>query len=340
MRLFIKTHYIAFIFVLIELLVLCALVSVCCGHYSISAKASLNILFSTLIGQNNYWGNMDSTIIFGLRLPRILGAILVGAALSLSGATYQSIFQNPLVSPDILGASSGACVGAALAILLHFPKTIVVLLSFIVGIVTVILTTIIPKVLKSTSNIMLVLSGIITGGIMDSVLGMIKYVADPQSELPQITYWAMGALDNVTYRELLISFLPITACIFLLIRMSWWIDILSFGETDARIIGANTRKIRFISIISSTLLTAIAVCLCGTIGWIGLVIPHFARMLVGAENSRVFPASVLLGSIFLIIVDTLARTVVDVEVPLSIITGLAGAPFYAWLLYLQRNRLN
>ena len=340
MKSFIKTHYYMFILILIELLVLCMLVSVCCGHYSISVKASLNILFSTLVGQNNYLGSMDSTIIFGLRLPRIIGAILVGAALSLSGATYQSIFQNPLVSPDILGASSGACVGAALGILLHFPKSIIVLLSFIAGTITVALTTIIPKILKSTSNIMLVLSGIITGGIMDSILGMIKYVADPQSELPQITYWAMGALDNVTYRELLISMLPITVCIFLLFRISWWIDILSFGEIDARIIGADTKKIRLISIISSTLLTAIAVCLCGTIGWIGLVIPHFARMLVGAENSRIFPASALLGSIFLIIVDTLARTIVDVEVPLSIITGLAGAPFYAWLLYLQRKRLN
>lgn len=336
---YIKNHFIIFTFVLVVLLVLCILSSVCCGHYSISVKTSLRILFSTLGGKNDYWGSMDSTIIFGLRLPRILGAILVGSALSLSGATYQSIFQNPLVSPDVLGASSGACVGAALAILLHFPKSLIVLISFCAGIVAVTLTTLIPNILKSTSNIMLVLSGIIIGGIMDSIMGMIKYAADPQSELPQITYWVMGALDNVTYTELLISLLPIFICIYILFRMSWWVDILSFGETDAAIIGANAGRIKLISIISSTLLTSIAVCLCGAVGWIGLVVPHFARILVGAKNSRVFPASALLGAIFLVIVDTLARSIVDVEVPLSIITGLVGAPFYAWLLYLQRKQL-
>ena len=190
-----------FLLFLVSLLLLCVLVSVCCGHYSISAEASLRILLSALTKPIDYRSSMDTTIIFGLRLPRILGAILVGAALSLAGATYQSIFQNPLVSPDILGASSGACVGAAFGILMHFSKTVVVFLSFGVGILTVIIAMIIPKLLKSSSNLILVLSGIIVGGIMDSIMGIIKYVADPQSELPQIIYWTMGALDNVTYLD-------------------------------------------------------------------------------------------------------------------------------------------
>lgn len=328
------------LFFLVGLLLLCVLVSVCCGHYSISAKTSLSILFSALIKPIDYQSSMDATIIFGLRLPRILGAILVGAALSLAGATYQSIFQNPLVSPDILGASSGACVGAAFGILMHLSKTVVVILSFGVGILTVMMAMIIPKLLKSSSTLILVLSGIIAGGIMDSIMGIIKYVADPQSELPQIIYWTMGALYNVTYEELLTALVPVVLCILVLYRMVWWIDILSFGETDAKIVGADTKKIRAISITSSTLLTAIAVCLCGTISWVGLVVPHFSRIIVGANNSRVFPVSVLLGAIFLVFADTVARTVAPVEVPLGIITGVVGAPFYAWLLYYQHRQLN
>lgn len=329
-----------FLLFLVSLLLLCVLVSVCCGHYSISAEASLRILLSALTKPIDYRSSMDTTIIFGLRLPRILGAILVGAALSLAGATYQSIFQNPLVSPDILGASSGACVGAAFGILMHFSKTVVVFLSFGVGILTVIIAMIIPKLLKSSSNLILVLSGIIVGGIMDSIMGIIKYVADPQSELPQIIYWTMGALDNVTYEELIVVLVPVVLCILILYRMVWWIDILSFGDIDARIVGADTRKIRAISITLSTFLTAISVCLCGTISWIGLVVPHFSRLIVGANNSRVFPVSILLGAIFLVLIDTAARTVASVEVPLGIITGFIGAPFYAWLLYYQHKQLN
>lgn len=335
----IRNAFPLFILSLVGLLLLCVLISVCCGHYSISARASLRILFSALVKPIDYQNSMDTIIIFGLRLPRILGAILVGSALSLAGATYQSIFQNPLVSPDILGASSGACVGAAFGILMHIPKTAVVLLSFGTGILTVIIAMIIPKLLKSTSNLILVLSGIIAGGIMDSIMGIIKYVADPQSELPQIIYWTMGALDNVTYEELLIALIPVVLCALILYRMVWWIDILSFGETDAKTVGADTKKIKTIAIVSSTLLTAIAVCLCGTIGWLGLVVPHFSRLLVGADNSRVFPTSVLLGSIFLILTDTAARTIAPVEVPLGIITGFIGAPFYAWLLYCQHGQL-
>lgn len=328
-----------FILFLTGLLFSCVLISVCCGHYSISAGASLRILFSALVKPVDYQGSMDTAVIFGLRLPRILGAILVGGTLSLAGATYQSIFQNPLVSPDILGASSGVCVGAAFGILMHIPKVTVILLSFGTGILTVMIAMMISKLLRSTSNLILVLSGIIVGGMMDSIMGIIKYVADPQSELPQIVYWTMGALDNVTFEELLIVLLPVALCILILSRMVWWIDILSFGETDAKTIGADTKKIRAIAIISSTLLTAIAVCLCGTIGWLGLVVPHFSRLLVGADNSRVFPTSVLLGAIFLILTDTAARTIAPVEVPLSIITGFIGAPFYAWLLYCQHGQL-
>lgn len=280
------------------------------------------------------------SVVLGLRLPRIIGAILVGSCLAISGASYQSTFQNPLVSPDLLGVSSGACVGAALAILLHLPSFMIMIMAFVAAVLTVAATLAIPKLLRSDSNIMLVLSGIVVGGVTGSLMGIIKYVADPQSELPQITYWTMGSLDNVDMTVVGICIIPIVICTIIMMRMSWWIDIISMGEKDAKTLGANVNRIRLITIVCSTLLTAISVCMCGTIGWIGLVVPHFARMFVGPDNTKLMPTSALLGAIFLMVVDTLARNVAVVEVPLGIITGLVGAPFYAWLLYKQRMTLH
>lgn len=317
-----------------------AIIALCSGHYSIGVTDCLEMLFLKPFGVEGGWNELDVSVVIGLRLPRILGGIIVGACLAMSGASYQSIFQNPLVSPDILGVSSGACVGAAMAILLHLPNTMIMLFAFGSGILTVAATLAIPKMLKSDSNIMLVLSGIVVGGVTGSTMGIIKYVADPQSQLPQITYWTMGSLDNVTFEYILYGLLPIVICTTVLIRMSWWIDIISMGEIDAKTLGANVSRIRLISIVCSTMLTALSVCMCGTIGWIGLVVPHFARMFVGPSNTRLMPTAALLGSIFLVIVDTLARSVAPVEVPLGIITGLVGAPFYAWLLYRQRMRLH
>ena len=336
----IKRRWGWFITLLVFLLCLCVLISICCGHYSISVGSTFRILLCALLGKKSIWATMDSTVIFGLRLPRIIGAILVGASLSIAGATYQSIFQNPLISPDILGASSGACVGAAFGILMHYSKVTVTLISFSLGIITVVIAALIPKLLRASSNVFLVLSGIIVGGIMDSVMGIIKYIADPQSELPQITYWTMGALDSVSYGELLVSFFPILVCCILLFRMSWWVDILSFGDSDAQLVGMDIKKVKVLSLVTATLLTSLAVCLCGSVGWIGLIIPHFSRMLVGGENRRVFPAAVILGAIFLVIVDTAARTIASVEVPLGVITGFVGAPVYGWLLFIHNKGRN
>ena len=326
--------------VLFVVLFIVTIVAACSGHYSLGIKECLELIFLKPFGFEGSWSDLDVSVVVGLRLPRILGGILVGACLAMSGASYQSIFQNPLVSPDILGVSSGACVGAALAILMHLPNTMIMLFAFICGIMTVAATLVIPKLLKSDSNIMLVLSGIVVGGVTGSAMGIIKYVADPQSELPQITYWTMGSLGSVTFEYLLYGIIPIVICTVVLIRMSWWIDIISMGETDAKTLGANVSRIRLISIVCSTMLTALSVCLCGTIGWIGLVVPHFARMFVGPSNTKLMPTAALLGGIFLVVVDTLARSVAPVEVPLGIITGLVGAPFYAWLLYRQRMRLH
>lgn len=316
------------------------LISACVGHYPLSAQTCLKILILSPFGYEGGWSALDQSVLIGLRLPRIIGAILVGACLAVSGASYQSVFQNPLVSPDILGVSSGACVGAALAILMHLPNTLIMIFSFVAGILTVAATLAIPRILRSESNLMLVLSGIVVGGLTGSAMGIIKYVADPQSELPQITYWTMGSMNGVTFPIIAYAIVPISICIAVLARMSWWIDIISLGETDAKTLGANVRRIRLLVICCSTLLTAISVCMCGTIGWVGLVIPHFARMFVGPSNTKLIPVSSLLGAVFLMGVDTIARNIAAVEVPMGIITGIVGAPFYAWLLYKQRSRLH
>lgn len=329
-----------FFCVSLVVLFLTFLFALCNGHYSLNSISCLKMLILKPLGLKGNWNALDESVLFGIRLPRIFGAIVVGLCLALSGATYQSIFQNPLVSPDILGVSSGACVGAALAILLHLSSPFIMLMSFGFGIVTVAATLAIPKLLKSNANIMLVLSGIVVSGLTNSFLGIIKYVADPQSELPKITYWTMGALDSVTFSVLAVEVVPIVVCTIVLLGMSWWINIIAQGETDAKTLGANVPKIRLLAITCSTLLTALAVCMSGTIGWIGLVIPHFARMFVGPDNTKLMPSAAILGAIFLLIVDTVSRNIAAVEIPLSIITGLIGAPFYAWLLYSQRMNLN
>ena len=264
---------------------------------------------------------------------------MTGGALALSGAAYQGIFKNPLVSPEFLGVSSGACVGAAVAILFAFSAAAIQISAFAGGIVAVGLTVTIPKLIRSDSNLMLVLSGIIVSGAMSSVLGFIKYIADPDTQLAAITYWQMGSFAYIDMRNLLgiLPFVVIAAVV--LIAMSWWINILSLGENEARSLGADVKMIRGICIVCATVLTAGTVCLSGTIGWVGLVIPHLGRMLAGHNNIRLLPAAGLIGGIFLLLVDTVTRIIGPAEMPISILTGIIGAPFYAWLLYKQRNRL-
>lgn len=316
------------------------IIALCCGHYAINPLTCFQLLVLKPFGISGNWTRMDDSVFWSVRLPRIIGAMMIGASLSVSGASYQSVFQNPLVSPDILGVSSGACIGASLGLLLHLSNVYVMILSFSLGVLTVLITTTIPKLIKSTSNIVLVLSGIIVGGLTSSVMGFIKYMADPTDTLPRITYWTMGSLDRLTFSIELVMIIPLAISFIILLRMSWWIDIISMGEKDAKTLGANVSRIRAITICGATLLTAISVSTSGTIGWIGLVIPHFARFFVGPSNTKLLPVSALMGAIFLLFVDTIARNIAMVEVPLSIITGLIGAPSYAWFLHNQRDKLN
>ena len=322
--------------VLLVLIIAC----LCVGKYQISPGECIRILIGKFSGTEPSWDAMDENMLIGVRMPRVMASVIVGAALALSGAVYQGIFKNPLVSPDFLGVSSGACVGAATAILLSFSSVMIQITAFAGGLLAVAVTMLIPKMLRSESGIMLVLAGIIVGGAMSSILGFIKYIADPETQLAAITYWQLGSFAYVDNKAVL-SILPLSiAAAAVLVGMSWWINILSLGEQEAKSLGARVGVLRVVCIICSTVLTAGAVCISGTIGWVGLVIPHFGRMIAGSDNRTLLPASMLIGSIFMLFVDTVTRIAGPAEMPVSILTGLIGAPFFAWLLYRQRRILN
>ena len=325
----------ALLAVLLALMLAC----LCVGKYSLAPGECLHILFGKLFHLTPSWEGMDEKLLMGVRFPRTCATVLVGAALALSGAVYQGIFKNPLVSPDFLGVSSGACIGAAIAILLSLTAELVQVFAFLGGIIAVSLTVMIPRLLRSDSNIMLVLAGIIVSGAMTSILGFIKYIADPQTQLAAITYWQLGSFAYVDSRSIL-SVLPLSIVAgIVLLGLAWWINVLSLGEQEARSLGANVSLLRGICIVCATVLTAGAVCISGTIGWVGLVIPHFGRMLVGSDNRRLLPAAILIGGIFMLLVDTVTRIIGPAEMPVSILTGIIGAPFFAWLLYRQRMNL-
>lgn len=283
---------------LLVCLLACIVLAACVGKYPVSPGESLKIMLGSLLGKAGSTNEMTVNVVLGLRVPRILASVIVGGALSMSGAAYQGIFKNPLVSPDFLGVSSGACIGAAVAILMSLSAAYISVFAFIFGIAAVLITVAIPALMGNRTNVMLVLSGIIVGTAMSSILGFIKYIADPNTQLASITYWTMGSFSYITLADLF-AVLPIIAIPgVILILMAWWIDVLSMGEDEARTLGARVGLIRGITIICATLLTAGSVCIAGTISWVGLIVPHFGRMAVGPSNRRLLPMCALLGGLF------------------------------------------
>lgn len=321
----------------------CALIvlfiaSISIGLFNIPFIDVIKILCKNF-GIEPTWSATSEYVVWTLRLPRTIAATLVGGALALSGAAYQSMFRNPMVSPDILGVTSGACVGAATAILLSLGNGMIQLFAFIGGIAAVILTILIPRMIRNNSTIMLVLSGIIVGSVMSSLMNIIKFIADPETKLAEITYWTMGSFVDVTMSEM-ISVLPaLIIPMAVLLLMRYRLNVLALGDFEAKTLGVNIRRTRGLVIVCSTLLTAASVCIAGTIGWVGLVIPHFSRMIVGADNKKMLPVAVVFGSVFMIIIDILCRTLTMAELRISVLTGIIGAPFYLFILVKQRNSL-
>lgn len=322
---------------LFVLLITAGIFALCVGRFQVTPPEVLEILRCRLWGLESRFPAMTVNVIMELRIPRILASILVGAALALSGAAYQGIFCNPLISPDFLGVSGGACVGAALAILMSLAGGYIQLFAFVGGIAAVALAMTLPLMFRDNSNLMLVLSGIIVGSAMSSVMGFIKYTADPDTQLAAITYWTMGSFGYIGLEDLLPILPLMLVSAVILYLLSWRIDLLSLGEQEAQALGVNVRLVRGVIILCATLLTASSVCIAGTISWVGLVIPHLGRMLIGPDNTKLLPVSGLLGGLFMLVVDTLTRTIGSAEMPISILTGIVGAPFYAWLLWRQRK---
>ncbi len=325
---------------LILLAIAAFLISFTVGRYSIPLSQLLSIFAGKLFNLPAAWPEAVETVLFQVRIPRILTAMLVGGALALSGASYQGLFRNPMVSPDILGVSSGAGFGASLAILLSFGTTGIQLTAFLFGLGAVFLVFSISLIVgrKKNTTLVLVLTGMVVSSLFSSFTSMTKYVADTESKLPDITFWLMGSLARSrNLKDVGIFLIPLALGAIPIILLRWRMNVLSFGEEEAQALGVNTKRIRIVIIICSTLLTAASVSVSGMIGWIGLIIPHIARLLVGPDYKRLIPASLLIGSSFLMLVDDIARSAFSIEIPLGILTSLTGAPFFIYLLLKGRN---
>lgn len=279
-----------------------------------------------------FWDAHTENIFFNIRLPRILLACMVGCCVSTAGAAYQGVFQNPMAAPDILGASSGAAFGAALAILLGCTSWGITLLAFASSLITVSLVMLVSRYATGDKVLGLILGGIIVSSLFSSGTSYVKLVADPNDQLPRITYWLMGSLTEASLKQVGFAVIPMLIGIIPLLLLRWRINILTLGDEEARSIGVDTKRVRTIVIICSTLITAASVSVSGMIGWVGLVVPHFARRMIGNNYMRLLPMTMIVGAAFLLAVDDISRNLTAQEIPLGILTSLIGAPFFIYLI--------
>jgi iron complex transport system permease protein len=277
-------------------------------------------------------GQID-TVLFEVRLPRVLAAVLVGASIAAAGAAYQTLFRNPLVSPDILGVSTGAGLGAVLGIFLSLPVAGIQLMAFIAALATVGLVYAIAAMVRGREPILvLVLAGVVVGSLAGAVISLLKILADPYDQLPAIVFWLLGSLSAIRKGEVWSAAPLVLIGLVPLVLLRWRINVLSLGDEEAKALGVEATRLRLGVIAAATLMTASVVAISGVIGWVGLVIPHIARMIVGPSFERLLPTAMLLGASYLLAVDTMARTMARIEVPIGILTAMVGAPFFLWLL--------
>ena len=302
------------------------------GRYEIRGADVFKIFLARIMPVEKTWSELTENMVMLVRLPRILTGILTGAALSVAGASYQCIFRNPMAAPDILGASTGAGFGAALAILMGLSKAQVTLSAFLASLLCVSLVILSAKVCKGNQVLNLVLAGIMVSSLFQAGTSYLKLIADPDNALPEITYWFMGSLAGVTTGDLQYVWLPILVGMAPVFLLRWKMNLLTMDENEAKTMGVNTKRLRILMILASTLMTAAAVSVSGMIGWIGLVIPHMARKLAGNDCRHLIPLSAVLGGFFLLCVDDLGRNLYSTELPLGIITSVIGAPFFLYLM--------
>ena len=316
-------------FLLILALLFVFFVSLFLGRYMVSPARVVQILADAIRG--NLSGGIEESVVLNIRLPRLLLTLLVGAGMAASGAAFQGIFQNPLVSPDVLGVSSGAALGAVIGIMIAGTGPLAMLLSMLAGIGSVILTYAFSKVRGQSTALSLILAGMIVQALMNALVSLVKYTADPYSKLPQITYWLMGSFSSASYKDVALVALPIGGSLLVLFLLRWRMNILSLGDEEAAALGVNPGRIRVIIIAASTLISASSVMIAGIIGWVGLVIPHVVRMMFGVDHQELIPASMVSGAIYLTLIDLIARSATEAEIPIGILTAIVGAPFFAVL---------
>ncbi|WP_461204689.1 FecCD family ABC transporter permease [Clostridium sp. DL1XJH146] len=312
--------------------ILSIVISLFIGRYPLSLEEVFRILLNNFTRANYEVQPIPETVVMDVRLPRAILGALVGGSLAISGTALQGMFKNPLVDSGILGVSSGAGFGAALAIILFDSVFMIYTSSFIFSIIAVILTFFIGRIYSTTPNIMLVLGGVVVSSIFSSLISFSKYIADPYDQLPTIVFWLMGSLASADYKDIMIAAIPMLIGVIGLFFIRWRINVLSMGDRECQALGVNTKVTKIIVIICTTLATAGAVSVSGIIGWVGLVIPHIGRMLIGNDNKYLIPISFCLGATFLIFVDNIGRVITGSEIPLGILTALIGGPFYVYLL--------
>ena len=316
-------------FILIFFPLACGLIGLSMGRMDIKISEII-LFFKNLIGGEQVDPLMESLII-NIRLPRVLTALIVGGGLTAAGIAFQALFSNPLATPDILGVTSAASLGAVLGIILSLGTMGIQVLAMVFGLLSILITINLVK-RDETSMIMLVLAGIIVSSLANALASLLKYTADPMDKLPQITYWLMGSFGRTSYKNLALAGPLILISIFVIYKMRWSLNLLSLSEDEARSLGINVKKTRLIFILAATLITASSVSICGQIGWIGLIIPHLVRLMVGSNNLYTLPLGISFGAGFMVLIEALSRTVSVIELPISILTAIIGAPIFIILM--------
>ena len=317
---------------LVVLILVCAALAILAGRYGVSPRQMVGAI-SARIGGGIYPDRKADSVVFNLRLPRITVAVLIGSGMAVSGAAFQSLFSNPLATPDTLGVASGTCVGAVVALLLGWGMSGVQLTALVAGLVTVAITTAVARRRDGGTDVVtLVLAGVIVSAMADAVLSMLKLTADPTSKLPEITYWLMGSLAGASWSQIALAAPFIVIGSGVIVALRWRLNVLALSEDEARAAGVDVRSLRITLIVCATVVTASVISLCGQVGWIGLIVPHAARMLTGSDNRYLIPVCLLLGASIMIFIDTVARTITASEVPVSVVTAIVGAPFFITLL--------
>jgi iron complex transport system permease protein len=303
------------------------------GRYPVSLAELIDVLSARITGRPASVPPAVENVVLLVRGPRVLAAMLVGAALAIAGTAFQGLFRNPLVSPDILGASSGAALGAVLGIYLSLGVIGIEGLAFAGGLIAVAAVYVIGSLLQSRDPVLvLVLTGVVIGALLGAGVGLVKYLADPYNQLPAMTFWLLGSLAATTVADLIPLLAPVAIGSAVLLALRWRLNVMSLPEEEARALGLATGPLRIAIVAAATLVTSASVAMSGIIGWVGLVVPHLARALVGPDFPRLIPTAALLGGGYLLFIDTLARTAAPVEIPLGILTAIIGTPFFIWLL--------